>query len=100
MLDRQFRLEPSRFRFKDSTGAQHEWMTCCTEAPMRRPRTIAGEEFIAGEVVVHDILCATEGAMEVEGVFRDFVWAEALNVEIGSDEMTWALGEDVLVFSR
>jgi len=53
-----------------------------------------------GEVVVHDILCTTEGAMEVEEVFRDFVWAEALRLEFDLDEMTWILGEDELAFSR
>ncbi len=40
-----FSIKPSRFRFKDADGHQHEWQTCFAEAPMRRPRTIAGDEF-------------------------------------------------------
>ena len=39
-----FTIEPSRFRFRDASGATYAWGTCYAAAPMRRHRGIATEE--------------------------------------------------------
>lgn len=40
-----FSLAPSLFRFRDAHGREYEWMTCFTDAPMRRPRPVCVDEY-------------------------------------------------------
>jgi len=40
-----FSLAPSLFRFRDAHGREYEWMTCFTDAPIRRPRPVCVDEY-------------------------------------------------------